>query len=264
MFVALTLPFLGASISYIATDESFLFENALLFSLFNTFATLSSHRFMMEQAEKLKSQQLVRELKATQLLLTNTSKRDERMRVARDLHDSLGHNLTALCLQLEVASHKQTEQVQEHISQAKSIANNLLTDVRKTVSNMRHTQDFQLERALKILTNDIPNLQVTRNIDINCNELSIALATTVFSCIQEALTNVIKHANASQCWITLCHADNNIVLSVQDNGLVTTPIHFGNGLSGMLERIQQFNGKMTATNSHSGCLLNINLPWQGH
>jgi signal transduction histidine kinase len=103
------LPAIGALISCIATRVPYFFENILLLSLLNTFAVMSSHRFMKEQADKLTSQQLVRERKATQLLLSNTSKRDERLCVARDLHDSLGHNLTALSLQLEVAIHQKTD-----------------------------------------------------------------------------------------------------------------------------------------------------------
>ncbi len=258
------LPVIGALTNYFVTGFPYFFENVLLLSLFNSFAVMSSHRFINEEAEKVKSQQLIRELKATQLLLSNTSKRDERLRVARDLHDSLGHNLTALSLQLEVASHQKTDLIMPHILQAKSIANSLLSDVRKTVSDIRDKQDFQLDQALLLLTQDIPNLPVTFDINFNTNQLNVRLATVIFRCVQEAITNVIKHANATECLVSLKLTQTNLLLSIKDNGQSTHNVMFGNGLRGMAERIHQIDGALSVENLSTGCDLTIKFPWSGH
>jgi len=261
LLIGWTLPVIGASIAYLATDLPYFFENALLFCLFNSFAVMSSHRFIKEQTDKLNSQQLVRELKATQLLLSNTSKRDERLRVARDLHDSLGHNLTALSLQLEVASHQKEDSIKTHIQQAKSIANSLLSDVRKTVSDIRENQDFQLDQALVLLTQDIPNLQVKLEIDCNTKQINIRLATVIFRCVQEAITNVIKHASATECLVSLQLMQENLLLCISDNGQSTHHIKFGNGLQGMAERIHQIDGSLLVENFSTACNLTIIFPW---
>ena len=261
LIIGCLLPIIGATIGYLTTGLSYFFENALLFCLFNSFAAISSHRFIKEQTEKLNYQQLVRELKATQLLLSNTSKRDERLRVARDLHDSLGHNLTALSLQLEVASHQKEDLIKTHIQQAKYIANSLLSDVRKTVSDIRENQDFQLDQTLLLLTQDIPNLEVKLEIEFNTNQLNIRLATVVFRCVQEAITNVIKHANATQCLVSLKLTSEDLVLSISDNGQSIHGIKFGNGLQSMIERVYQIDGSLFIENLSTACNLTVKIPW---
>ncbi|WP_340679037.1 histidine kinase [Paraglaciecola sp.] len=258
------LPAIWGLINYFVTGLPYVFDNVILLGLFNSFAILSSHSFINEQAEKLKSQQLVRELKATQLLLSNTSKRDERLRVARDLHDSLGHNLTALSLQLEVASHQELNLIKPHILQAKSIANRLLSDVRKTVSDIRDNQDFQLDQALLLLTQDIPNLPVKLDLNFDTNQLNIRLATVIFRCVQEAITNVLKHANATECLVSMTLTHKELLLRISDTGQSTHNIHFGNGLHGMVERVQQIDGSLSVENLSTGCHLTIIFPWSGH
>ncbi|NQZ23821.1 MAG: sensor histidine kinase [Colwellia sp.] len=261
LIIGCLLPIIGASIAYLTTGLPYFFENALLFCLFNSFAAMSSHRFITEQAEKRIYQQLVRELKATQLLLSNTSKRDERLRVARDLHDSLGHNLTALSLQLEVASHQTQDLIKPHIQQAKFIANSLLSDVRKTVSDIRENQDFQLEQAIVLLTQDIPNLQVKLKIDCQTNLLNIRLATVIFRCVQEAITNVIKHANATECSVSLELAQEHLLLCISDNGTSIHKVKFGNGLQGMTERVRLIDGSLSIENLPKACKLTVSFPW---
>ena len=90
------------------------FTTFVIYSIFNALALITSYRAIAERDAKIESEQLVRELRATQILLSATTKRDERLRIARDLHDVLGHQLTALSLQLEVASHVEDGEKQQH------------------------------------------------------------------------------------------------------------------------------------------------------
>ncbi|WP_300617229.1 histidine kinase, partial [Dokdonella sp.] len=100
------------------------------------------------------------ELRATRTLLAESSRMAERMRISRELHDLVGHHLTALSLNLEVASHLVQGQAQEHVRQAQSVAKLLLGDVREVVSQLREDDNIDLTQALKNLTEGVPGLDI--------------------------------------------------------------------------------------------------------
>jgi signal transduction histidine kinase len=202
----------------------------------------------------------VRELKATQILLSATTKRDERLRIGRDLHDSLGHQLTALSLQLEVASHVREEEKTRHLQQARAISNTLLTDVRATVSEFRDKKDFELGKALETLTQGLPELHVELDIGLDETLIDARQVEVIFRCVQEALTNVVKHSNASTCDINLSTEEQSIVLSVKDNGQNSAQIHPGNGLTGMMERVVKIGGKLDYQALENSFNLNARFP----
>lgn len=245
-------PVIGASIGMLTSDAPYMLENALLFGLFNSFAVFSNHRFIAEQAQKITSQQLVRELKATQFILSNTLKREERLRVARDLHDGLGHHLIALGLQLELAGHQTNDQAMPAIKQAKFMTTQLLADIRQSVSNYREQDSFQILDSIKLLTQDIPRLSVKLTASDNINNLNMRIATVIFRCTQEAITNVIKHANASNCHIDITYENTNLTLTITDNGIVNKNIIKGNGLLGMQERVNAAGGNLSLNPSSDG------------
>ena len=258
--VAVLSSFLGASIDHYMHHLPDALANGVLYALFNLFAVLASFRFLGERQAKYKSEQLVRELKATQMLLSAATKRDERLRISRDIHDVLGHHLTALNLQLEVACHLKGDSVQDHIKQAKMLCNLLLTDVRQAVSEFRQEQDIDLRDALTLLAQDIPNLVANLSFDLPHKKINARIAEVVFRCVQEAITNVIKHADASICDISLVVNEQWLELTVKDNGKNNQKIISGNGLNGMKERIQLVDGKISFSNNKRGFLLQIKLP----
>jgi signal transduction histidine kinase len=261
---ALLIPIIGMVIDTYFKSLPDVLANALLYALFNLFALLASYRFIMEEKAKNGSLQLLRELKATQILLSATTKRDERLRVARDIHDVLGHHLTALNLQLEVATHVDANKVQDHVLRAKSICGLLLADVRETVSEFRAEQNVDIRDALSTLCSDIPKVNVDLDISLVTSQLNARIAEVIFRCSQEIITNIMKHSNAGHCQIRLSQCDNWLTLSALDNG---KPVHKknynivpGNGLKGMTERISSVDGSMIYGFSNVGFSIDIKLP----
>ncbi len=261
---ALLIPIIGTVINVFFKDLSGVLANSLLYALFNLFALLASYRFIMEKDAKNKSLQLLRELEATQILLSATTKRDERLRVARDIHDVLGHHLTALNLQLEVATHVDSNKTKDHVLRAKSICGLLLADVRETVSEFRAEQNVDLTDALKTLCRDIPGIDVSLDISLATPQLNARIAEVIFRSVQESITNMIKHSNASLCQVSLALREGWLTLSVVDNGKpidkkTKTP-EPGNGLKGMAERVAKVDGLMNYEFSNVGFKIDIKLP----
>ncbi len=267
---ALLIPIIGTAIDVWFKDLNGVMTNALLYALFNLFALLASYRFIVEENAKNKSLQLLRELKATQILLSATTKRDERLRVARDIHDVLGHHLTALNLQLEVASHVDTNTIKDHVLRAKSICGLLLADVRETVSEFRAEQNVDLRDALKTLCRDIPGIDVSLDITLVTPQLNARIAEIIFRSVQESITNMMKHSHSNHCQISLSQCDSWLKLCVLDNGKAVDNgkssnkypknIVAGNGLKGMAERVAKVDGTMHYQFSNMGFRIDIKLP----
>ncbi|TQV85981.1 sensor histidine kinase [Aliikangiella coralliicola] len=259
---AILFPVSGALIDGVIKEIPYAYQGILLYALFNFFALLTKSRFISEQHAKNRSLQLVRELKATQILLSSAIKRDERLRISQDLHDVIGHHLTALSLQLEVASHVKETEIQQHIQRAKAITGLLLSDIRETVSEIRPDKNLDLEEALKTLTQDITNLDVELNYQLPTSISEPRLAEVIFRCVQEAITNTLKHANASRCTVDLSLAGQEIILTIADNGLSEAPIKKGNGLTGMSERVNNLDGQLNIENMAEEFLLTVRLPYR--
>jgi signal transduction histidine kinase len=131
----------------------FSLEIALTLSIswlgFQVFTVLMSHATAREALARNDLAKLNAELRATQQLLVDSSQVSERMRIARELHDLVGHHLTGLSLNLEVASHLAQGEAQEHIQTAQSVTKLLLQDVREVVNSLRGDDSFDLGRAIR-------------------------------------------------------------------------------------------------------------------
>lgn len=232
----------------------------IIYGTFNILALLAHFHLIEEQRSKNESVLLLRELKATQSLLKATTERNERIRIARYLHDSLGHQLTALSLQLEVASHIDADAKDVHLEQAKKISKSLLSDIRETVSDIRRKDDRELAVALNALVTVIPNLDVslTMNLDESCADAT--QIEVIFRSVQEALTNVAKHSKADRCQIDLSNDSGSINITIVDNGEKIDDIVPGNGLKGMAERIRNIGGNLIYLSRSAGFYIQIKLP----
>ncbi|TCP57106.1 signal transduction histidine kinase [Tamaricihabitans halophyticus] len=198
------------------------------------------------------------ELRAATALLAESSRSTERLRIARELHDVVGHQLTALALELEVAAHKSTPPASEHVQRARGLAKDLLTDVRTAVGELRERPP-DLREALASIAADLPRPKVHLSIaeTVSPDEDRVA---TLIRCVQEIVTNTIRHSDARNLWIEIDgSAAGELKLSARDDGQGAVLLRLGNGLTGLTERIEALHGTV-GFDTRSGFQLNAEVP----
>ena len=210
-----------------------------------------------QQNAKEELRKLNSELRATQVLLAESSRITERLRISRELHDLIGHHLTALSLNLEVATHITEGKAQDHVKKSHGIARLLLSDVRDVVSSFRNKGNLNFAQAIYELTNDIPRLKIHIDIDEEYTLEDPKLAQAMLRCTQELITNCIKHANAKNLWLEFSKIDDDIIIVIKDDGEGDLDLIEGNGLIGIRERVKQFNGTADYINLDSGFCMKI-------
>ena len=205
------------------------------------------------------------ELRATQSLLTENTRIAERVRISRELHDLIGHHLTALSLNLEVASHTAEGKAKEHAQRAGSIARLLLSDVREVVSDMRHEDRVDLREAIRELASGVPEPIIHLDIPDELSLTDPKRAQILLRCAQEVITNAVRHAHAANLWIRLTADDEGLRLEARDDGRGATELLPGNGLTGMRERIKELGGRLEImTRPNSGFRINAWMPPEIH
>lgn len=201
------------------------------------------------------------QLLATQMLLSDAVRVSERTRLARDLHDAIGHHLTAQNLHLDLAMRQAGNHENGSLKAARELAQSLLAEIRKLVSINRQDSLINLRAALRTLCSGIPAPRIVLLFDDTLQITNPSIATALFRCVQEAISNTIRHAHASTLHISLAPKDDGIKLSMVDDGQGSGSISSANGLQGMRERIEELDGKFDKGNqSPRGFGIHIWLP----
>jgi two-component system sensor histidine kinase DesK len=156
------------------------------------FAFSASQRAISERRLREETATLNRELLSTRELLSQSAAQGERVRIARDLHDILGHHMTALILNLEVANLKTEGDANDKVQQSLSLAKLLLGDIRTAVSELRHDGNINLEQSIAKLTDDIPDIEFKLDFSAAPEVKSLNLAEALLRCAQESITNVLR------------------------------------------------------------------------
>ncbi len=219
---------------------------SLLYAGFSMFIFVTSLVARQQTQAREEQRRLNAELRATRLLLAESARVNERTRISRELHDLLGHHLTALSLNLEVAGHITEGQAQEHVRQAHTLAKLLLTDVREAVSQLRESGAIDLAAALRPLAERVPSLHIHLDMDDPLSVEDPERAHVLLRCTQEIITNAVRHAGARNLWINVAREHERIVISAHDDGVggEVERILPGNGLRGMRERLAQHGGDL--------------------
>ncbi len=201
------------------------------------------------------------ELRATRVLLAESSRMSERLRISRELHDLLGHHLTALSLNLEVAGHLTEGKAHDHVKQSHTIAKLLLTDVREAVSEMREDGGIDVNTAFHSLVDGVTALKIHLDLPETLQLDDPDRAHVLLRCAQEIITNTVRHSGADELWLRLEKMPRHIELSARDNGRGAAYLTQGNGLRGMCERLAEFGGQLDIMNTAGqGLSLTAKLP----
>lgn len=198
----------------------------------------------------------------------------ERNRLARDIHDSLGHYLTAVKIQLEKAlvfQRRDPDTAQQALENAQQAAAAALQDVRLSVSALREQKPFSLSDAMDDLIRSIPPDQLDVELIIHGEEERCARSVrmTLFRAAQEGLTNVQKHANAHHAMLELSFQDEFAQLTLTDDGTgfdqqqvdSSTFSESSFGLRGIRERIAMVRGQMSVESEiNQGTRLSLIVP----
>ena len=183
----------------------------------------------------------------------------ERERIAQDLHDLLGQTLTMIALKSEIADRlfeKNPAQAKLEISDIRDTAKTALSDVREAVAGLNTTSlAKELQRAKKIL--DSANIRLLAlkelpNLDPKYDQV-LGLV------IREAVTNIVRHSNATQTSINLVQGEGQLQLNIGDNGRISK-LNEGAGINGIRKRIEQLGGTTFIT-FESGLSLIIEIPY---
>jgi signal transduction histidine kinase len=202
------------------------------------------------------------ELRSAQAIIAGNARNAERLRISRELHDAWGHELTALGLQLEIASHvTDPAKANEHVLQAKGLASALLGKVRDVVSTLREAGRGDLKEGLEALARGIPVPAI--HIDITPGvEVSPDRAHALLRCAQEAVTNAVKHADAKNLWLQVRPDRDGVRLIAYNDGRAGSRGSLaGSGLRGMRERLEELGGRLAVQpGASAGFTLDAWLP----
>lgn len=231
------------------------------FALFQAFAYTTTRLMQIEAVGREALARAHAELVTTQTLLARATRLLERQRISRELHDALGHHLTALSLHLEALRVEHGTPTPVALARAQHVTRLLLRDLRDTVAELRREEPLPLGQAVETLARGIEGLDV----HVACDGADAAVepdkAHALFRCTQELVTNVLRHAQARQLWLTVGGDAATLRIEVRDDGIGTDAARLAQGLASVRERLSPYHGRLTVeTAPGRGCTVAIDVP----
>ncbi len=242
----------------------------VFFGLSLVFTLLLVNALLNERTIQTRLKTANRDLQRSAAQVKQLATAQERSRIAREIHDSLGHSLTALNIQLEGAiklAQRDPQKSQALLKEAKRLGSVALGDVRQSVATLReqdtgqdsfHSQLNALIDTLKASTDITPNI----NLQLLA-PLPKATSMALYRLVQEGITNIVKHAEATTVGLSLTVDDQGTTLLLKDNGrgFDVSQTSTGFGLQGMRERAQAIGGNLTVNSQPGeGCEIRLVVP----
>lgn len=248
-----------------------IFTDILTYWLALTFFACASYLlkrtiFMKEKMETLYSQlkKSKQDLETANKKLKDYSEKveevsilNERNRLAGEIHDTIGHSLTALIMEVDICNKlidKDVSKTKAELKKAQELARYSLSEVRKSVRSIKSTDKLTGINAIKDLISDYEKstgIIVHLNISKSQYKLSPAIEVTVYRAIQEALTNCAKHGNAKNACIDILFNKKGIEFCIANDGLDCPDIKKGVGLTTMQERIEVLGGNLKVSGENA-------------
>lgn len=207
--------------------------------------------------EVRKVRKLNKELEESYSKLDNYSKmveeltlKNERNRIGSEMHDSLGHSLTALRMQLEFAKKiigSNPHKAIEIIGKSEELVRKSIVELRTTVYGLRENDNEGFIEKLTLLIENIKtsfNVEVDFEHDHNIEDISFEIKDLLYRTIQESVTNSLSHGKADKITISLLYENNSLNFSIKDNGKGCKVLIENNGVRGIKERVEKYSGKV--------------------
>jgi signal transduction histidine kinase len=193
------------------------------------------------------------DLLATRSLLAESARDSERLRISRELHDVAGHKLTALKLNLGALQRQAELRDNAQLALCTQLADELLGDIRGVVQQMRLHDGVDLHELIERLAAPFPKPRLRLQMDAGLRVQSLEQAEAVLRTVQEALTNAARHGGAENLWLSVHREGAQLRLELRDDGRGSAgELCFGNGLTGMRERLEAIGGGVDAHRGDSG------------
>ncbi|MCW4355014.1 sensor histidine kinase [Hoyosella sp. YIM 151337] len=194
----------------------------------------------------------------------------ERLRIARELHDAVGHTVAVISLQSDVAREalgRNDERVAESLQHIRAAAGRTMKELRSAVKVLREREDSKTALSLEALADAVRRSGISVTLAREGPEATSAVELAAYRIVQEALTNAIRHSSASHVDIAIRNGDGKLTLRVTDNGR-GGEVRFGYGLTGMRERAESAGGSFAARSGNaesvgSGFVVEATFPVQG-
>ena len=235
-------------------------QEIAIFCAFQVYAVITAYVARTESILKRDLAAANAELRSTHGLLAHGVRSDERLRISRELHDLIGHHLAALILNLEVARHKEADW-RPHVLKAQEIARHLLADVREVVKLLRAPQYTDMRSVLEEMAAEIPQIRIHLSMPEELPIDDARLAQAMLRVVQETVTNAIKHSGCSNLWLEIRSREGTLEIRAEDDGHGTGELHWGAGLTGIRERLEEIGGSLSVmAGAGTGFRLQAHLP----
>jgi len=202
----------------------------------------------LNKKERIKQEALNEELLKSQAQLKQLTSIAVKNNIARDIHDTFGHDMMALIMEIEMASvliDQEPTKAKELMKQANVSARKGMKTIRQVVETLRNEEDLIRETIVDMIENYHSRLDIEINYTLpDTVENNIEVKEVLYRLIQECMTNSIRHGKADRIDIEVKEGINTFVFKVKDNGLGSDNMKEGYGLKGMKERIESLNGRV--------------------
>ncbi len=188
----------------------------------------------------------------------NLARIAERERIARDLHDTVGHSLSVIALKSDLAAQLASDtapDAAEEMRAVNTVARQSLAEIRATLSGY---WELSLDAELDGLRSSLEQAGIGAAIDVTATDLGPHVETALAMCCREAVTNVIRHSEASECEVAVASDGRSATARIADNGIGMTG-EAGNGLKGMQQRVEQMGGSMRI-GAGTGTVVDVSFP----
>lgn len=241
--------------------SSYVFCSFVYIMVLFVYICIHEYRYEMNNLKMLNCSLIDYSFKEREHLVLN-----ERNRISQELHDSLGHSLMALSMNVKyIKAIKDREKINHEINELESLISKSIQSLRETVYNLRKLdENFSLHNEITSIIskfNKLNIIKITLNYDNNIEKSSIAIKNILISTIKESITNSLKHGNSTKIFISIKLIRNTIKLIIKDNGDGCSCIIKSEGLAGIENRFKTFNGTINfITSPNKGFTITASIP----